>query len=107
VWFVFGGGQHVLFLFCFISSCVPFLIALSVFSNIYLLQDNLPHMENINSVVQEDYSRYSAPSVYRPSVLLPTFSSVPISTVKNTSLYCQTQLPPSATGFQTKVVKPI
>jgi len=63
---VFGGGQHVL---CFVllrlvcpvmpfSLNYPFLIALSVFSNIYLLQDNLPHTENINSVVQEDYSRY-------------------------------------------------
>ena len=44
---------------------------------------------------------YSAPSVYRPppppppfSHLSPKFSSVPISAVKNTPLYCQTQLPP-------------
>jgi hypothetical protein len=42
---------------------------------------------------------YSAPSVYRPPFyrqprLSPKFSSVPISPIKNTSLYCQTQLPP-------------
>ena len=51
-------------------------------------------------------SIYSAPSVYRPPFyrqprLSPKFSYVPISPIKNTSLYCQTQLPPSATGFQT------
>ena len=50
---------------------------------------------------------YSAPSVYRPPfyrqpLLSSKFSSVPISAVKNTPLYCQTQLPPSATGFQTQ-----
>ena len=47
---------------------------------------------------------YRAPSVYRPpfSRLSPKFSSVPISPVKNTPLYCQTQLPPFATGFQTQ-----
>jgi hypothetical protein len=50
---------------------------------------------------------YSAPSVYRPRFyrqphLSPKFSSVPISPIKNTPLYCQNQLPPSATGFQTQ-----
>ena len=29
-------------------------------------------------------------------------SRLPISPIKNTPLYCQTQLPPSATGFQTQ-----
>ena len=53
------------------------------------------------------YYIYSAPSVYRPPFyrqprLSPKFSSVPISPIKNTPLYCQTQLPPSATGFQTQ-----
>ena len=37
-----------------------------------------------------------------PPILSPKFSSVPISPIKNTPLYCQTQLPPSATGFQTQ-----
>ena len=39
---------------------------------------------------------YSAPSVYRPpfSRLSPNFSSVLLSPIKNTPLYCQTQLPP-------------
>ena len=51
--------------------------------------------------------QYSAPSVYRPPFyrqprLSAKFSSVPISPIKNTPLYCQTQLPPSATGFQTQ-----
>ena len=40
-----------------------------------------------------------APSVYRPPFyrqtrLSPKFSSVPISPITNTPLYCQTQLPP-------------
>ena len=53
------------------------------------------------------YCLYSAPSVYRPPFyhqprLSPNFSSVPISPIKNTPLYCQTRLPPSATGFQTQ-----
>ena len=39
---------------------------------------------------------------YRQPRLLTKFSSVPISPIKNTLLYCQTQLPPSATGFQTQ-----
>ena len=44
-------------------------------------------------------SMYSAPSVYRPPFyrqprLSPKFSSVPISPIKHTPLYCQTQLPP-------------
>ena len=49
-------------------------------------------------------SLYSAPSVYRPPFyrLSPTFTSVPISAITNTPLYCQTQLPPSATAFQTQ-----
>jgi hypothetical protein len=43
--------------------------------------------------------KYSAPSVYCPPFyrqprLSPKFSSVPISPIKNTPLYCQTQLPP-------------
>ena len=42
------------------------------------------------------------PPFYRQPRLSPKFSSVPISPVKNTPLYCQTQLPPSATGFQTQ-----
>jgi hypothetical protein len=42
---------------------------------------------------------YSAPSVYRPPFyrqprLSPKFSSIPISPIKNTPLYCQIQLPP-------------
>ena len=45
---------------------------------------------------------YNAPSVYRQPRLSPKFSSVPISPIKNTPLYCQTQLPPSTTGFQTQ-----
>ena len=50
---------------------------------------------------------YSAPSVYRTLFycqphLSPKFSSVPISPTKNTQLYCQTQQPSSATGFQTQ-----
>jgi hypothetical protein len=50
---------------------------------------------------------YSAPLVYRPLFyrqprLSPKFLSVLISPIKNTLLYCQTQLPPSATGFQTR-----
>ena len=44
----------------------------------------------------------SPPPFYRQPRLSPKFSSVPISTVKNTPLYCQTQLPPSTTGFQTQ-----
>ena len=43
-----------------------------------------------------------APPFYRQPHLSPKFSSVPISPIKNTPLYCQTQLPPSATGFQTQ-----
>ena len=42
------------------------------------------------------------PPFYRQPRLSPKFSSVPISPIKNTLLYCQTQLPPSATGFQTQ-----
>jgi hypothetical protein len=53
------------------------------------------------------FTIYSAPSVYRPPFyrqtrLSPKFSSVPISPITNTPLYCQTQLPPSATAFQTQ-----
>ena len=49
----------------------------------------------------------SVPSVYRPPFyhqtrLSPKFSSVPISPITNTLLYFQTQLPPSATAFQTQ-----
>jgi hypothetical protein len=54
-----------------------------------------------------DGIQYSAPSVYRPPFyrqtrLSPKFSSVPISPITNTPLYCQTQLLPSATAFQTQ-----
>ena len=61
---------------------------------------------SIFCLIQGIYN-YSAPSVYHPPFyrqprLSPKFSSVPISPIKNTPLYCQTQLPPSATGFQTQ-----
>ena len=45
---------------------------------------------------------YSAPSFYRQPRLSPKFSSVPISPIKNTPLYCQTQLPPSPQVFRHK-----
>ena len=43
-----------------------------------------------------------SPPLYRQPHLSPKFSSVQIPSFKNTPLYCQTQLPPSATGFQTQ-----
>ena len=63
-----------------------------------------PNLVFLTSIVK---MHYSAPSVYRPPFyrqtrLSPKFSSVPISPITNTPLYCQTQLPPSATGFQTQ-----
>jgi hypothetical protein len=49
-----------------------------------------------------NYSNQNNWSPIPQSRLSPKFSSVPISSIKNTPLYCQTQLPPSATGFQTQ-----
>jgi hypothetical protein len=65
-----------------------------------------PWNEHLNLLVRikllKFISKYSAPSVYRQPRLSPKFSSVLISPIKNTLLHCQTQLPPSATGFQTQ-----
>jgi hypothetical protein len=51
---------------------------------------NSPTFDNVYTVLP----RSIAPPFYLQPRLSPKFSSVPISPIKNTPLYCQTQIPP-------------
>ena len=82
---IFGHKHHI---------CIPYMVVFLDPSDSYFLFADLVGLYT--------HWIYNAPSVYRQTRLLPKFSSVPISPITNTLLYCQTQLPPSATAFQTQ-----